>query len=95
MALMYNSNGMLQASQNLKTSATKLESIFKELEAAVDKAEQVYQSETATQLYTTFDKIKAQFPDFLDCVNNCSRYLSDTVAPAYQRLENEAASKVA
>ena len=67
----------------------------KEIIASVNKAKEAYQSETAEQLYAAFEKIKAQFPDFLDCVNNCSRYLSETVAPAYQRLENEAASKVA
>ena len=96
MALMYNSQGMLQAATDLKTSASNLDRILnQEIIASVNKAKEAYQSETAEQLYAAFEKIKAQFPDFLDCVNNCSRYLSETVAPAYQRLENEAASKVA
>ena len=95
MALKYNSQGMQEAATSLTNSAKKLQDIFKALEDDVKKAKQYYESDTATELYATFDKIKAQFPDFVDCVNNCSRYLSDTVAPAYQRLENEAASKVA
>ena len=95
MALKYNSVGMLQAAEDLKTAASNLDTILnQDLVASVGKAKNAYQSETAEELYLTFDKIKEKFPSFLEAVNNCSRYLSETVAPAYQKLENEAVSKV-
>ena len=54
----------------------------------------VYDSETASELYAAFDKMKAKFPDFIKSVTDCSNYLSNTVAPAYEKVETTASSKI-
>ena len=38
--------------------------------------------------------MKAKFPDFIKSVTDCSNYLNNTVAPAYEKVESTASSKI-
>ena len=53
-----------------------------------------YQSDASAQIVEAFNKVKAAGPAFQDAINQCSKYLTDTVAPAYEKLESSAKSKV-
>lgn len=95
MALTYNAQGCRQASENLKTSANELDRLLNtDLPVVINKIKNNYQSETANELYAMFDKMKAKFPEFIGAINNCSKYLSETVAPAYDRVEKTGSSKI-
>ena len=95
MALTFNSKGCKDAANDLTSAANKLDTILNnELNGIISKVKGIYDSETADELYAAFDKMKAKFPSFINSVNNCSKYLKDTVAPAYEDLERKAASKI-
>lgn len=95
MALTFNSQGCRDAAGSLKTSANTLDNLLNStLSAAISRAKSIYEGDAANELYAAFDKLKAKFPDFIESVNACSSYLSDRVAPAYEKLESTIASKV-
>ena len=58
------------------------------------KIDRTYLDEVFDELYAAFDKMKAKFPDFIKSVTDCSNYLSNTVAPAYEKVEATASSKI-
>lgn len=95
MAMTFSSQGCRTAANDLNSSAKNLDNILNtELTGIIGKVRGIYSSETADQLYAAFDQVKAKFPDFIKSVTDCSKYLNDTVAPAYEKVESTAASKI-
>lgn len=95
MALTFSSTGCREAASELKNTASKIDTILNnDLTSSIGKVKGAYQSESASELYTAFDKMKAKFPDFIEAVNDCAKYLNDTVAPAYEKLESTVSEKV-
>ena len=95
MAMTFSSQGCRAAASDLTKSANTLDSLLNsDLTGVINKVKNVYDSETASELYAAFDKMKAKFPDFIKSVTDCSNYLSNTVAPAYEKVEATASSKI-
>ncbi len=95
MAVTFSSQGCKQASSDLSGSANTLNTVLnQDLTNIIGQVKGVYDSETARQLYAAFDKMKEKFPDFIDAITDCSNYLENVVAPAYEKIESEAASKI-
>lgn len=95
MAMTFSSAGCREAAASLDNSSKTLDQILNtELNTVLNKTKTVYESETADELYATYDKMKAKFPEFIEAIKECSTYLSDTVAPAYEKVESTAASKI-
>ena len=95
MAMTFSSQGCRAAANDLTKAANSLNTILNsDLTGVIAKVKNVYDSETADELYAEFDKMKARFPDFIKSVTNCSKYLNDTVAPAYEKVESTASSKI-
>ena len=94
MAITFSSQGCKDAATNLNTSSQNLDSILNgDIVATMEKIKDIYDSKTASDLYNSFDTIKKKFPAFVQVVTNCSKYLSETVAPAYEAIEKKAAEK--
>lgn len=95
MAMTFSSEGCRAAANDLTKSANTLDNLLNdELTGIIGKVKEAYDSETASELYAAFDKMKAKFPDFIQSVNDCANYLSNTVAPAYEKVESTASSKI-
>ena len=95
MAMTFSSQGCRAAAQDLNSSARTLDTLLNsDLSGVINKVKNVYDSETASELYAAFDKMKAKFPDFIKSVTDCSNYLANTVAPAYEKVESTASSKI-
>ena len=95
MAMTFSSQGCRAAANDLNKSANTLESLLNsDLKIVIDNVKKVYDSEAASDLYDAFDKMKAKFPDFIKSVTDCSNYLNNTVAPAYEKVESTASSKI-
>ena len=95
MAMTFSSEGCRSAANELTKSANTIDALLNsDLTGVINKVKSVYDSETASELYAAFDKMKAKFPDFIKSVSDCSNYLSNTVAPAYEKVETTASSKI-
>ena len=95
MAMTFSSQGCRTAAGDLTKAANSLDTLLNsDLTGIINKVKNVYDSETASELYAAFDKMKAKFPDFIKSVSDCSNYLSNVVAPAYEKVENTASSKI-
>ena len=95
MAFTFSSQGARDAAASLDKSSRTLDQILNtDLNAVLNKTKTVYESETADELYAAYDQMKAKFPDFINAISECSKYLSETVAPAYEKVESTAASKI-
>lgn len=95
MAMTFSSQGCRDAATDLKNSGEKIDKILNtNLNQTIENVKAIYTSETATELYTLYAKMREKFPEFIRAINSCSTYLSDTVAPAYEKIEATAASKI-
>ena len=95
MAMTFSSQGCKSAADDLNKSANKLSDILNSrLTGKFNQIRQVYQSEAAEDVYAAFNKMKQEFPNFIKSVDECSKYLSETVAPTYEKLEKAVSSKV-
>ncbi len=95
MAMTFSSQGCRAAASDLTKSANTLDQLLNsDLTSVINRVRGLYQSETADELYAAFDKMKAKFPEFIKSVTDCSNYLSNTVAPAYEKVEATASSKI-
>ena len=82
-------------SEQLRSAKNKLNGLFEgDMESAVNAARNAYESETADEIFNSFNELKTKLPDFIKKLDNCSVYLSDVVAPAYEEAERKAASKL-
>lgn len=95
MAMTFSSQGCRAAAEDLTRASNTLDRILNtDLTGVIDRVKNVYDSETASELYAAFDQMKAKFPEFIQSVTDCSNYLSNTVAPAYEKVESTASSKI-
>ena len=95
MAMTFSSQGCRKAANDLSKSARTLDTILNtDLTSIISNTKNIYQSETASELYAFYDKMKARFPEFIRAINECSNYLTNTVAPAYEKVEATASSKI-
>lgn len=95
MAMTFSSQGCRAAANDLTKSANTLDQLLNsDLTNVINRVRGLYQSETANELYAAFDKMKAKFPEFIKSITDCSNYLSNTVAPAYEKIEATASSKI-
>lgn len=95
MAMTFSSQGCRTAANDLTKSANTLDQLLNsDLTNVINRVRGLYQSETANELYAAFDKTKAKFPEFIKSITDCSNYLSNTVAPAYEKIEATASSKI-
>lgn len=95
MAMTFDSVGCREAANELKNTASKIDTILNnDLTGSIGRVKDAYESDSANELYAAFDKMKAKFPDFIEAVNDCAKYLSDTVAPAYDKVEKAVSSKL-
>ena len=93
MALTFSSNGCRTAAQELDTAKTKLSNILNDdLTGIMGNVKKAYQSEGAEDIYKAFEQVKAKFPEFIKSVEDCSKYLKETVGPAYEKLEQKISS---
>lgn len=95
MALTFSSKGCITAADDLTAAKNRLNALLnQDLNDIMKNVKNAYESEGARDVYAAFDKVKEKFPLFLDSVNDCSRYLREVVAPAYENLEAKISSNV-
>ena len=82
-------------SSQLNNAKNQLNNLFEgELDSAIKNARAAYESETAEEIFRSFNELKSKMPDFIEKINNCAVYLYDVVAPAYEEAERKAANKL-
>ena len=94
MAFTFTSEGARQAAADLMESAGKIEEMLTTFQELINSINQNYQSEASQEIIDSFTKVRNKGPEFQQAVTELSKYLSDTVAPEYERVESTAASKV-
>lgn len=94
MAFKFTSGECNLAASNLNTSASKIGELLSEFENLINSVSENYHSEASSQIAEAFNSVKAKGPEFQQAISDCAKYLTDTVAPAYERLETTAKSKV-
>lgn len=95
MALTFSSKGCITAADELTAAKNKLDALLnQDLNDIMKNVKNAYQSEGANDVYYAFDKVKEKFPQFIQSVDECSKYLRETVAKAYEDLEAKISSNV-
>ena len=82
------------AAAELTNSANRIEEIVSDFEAEINSVNQNYQSEAATAIIDSINKVKNNIPAFKEAISDCSKYLTENVKPAYQNLEAQAKQQV-
>lgn len=94
MAFKFTSAECATAAEELNTSSERIGELIEEFNTLIDSVRNNYRSDASEKIVEAFNKIKQSGPAFQQSVADCSRYLTDTVAPAYEKLEKTAQSKV-
>lgn len=94
MAFKFTSADCNTAASELSNSATNIGKYIEEIDTLIQSVANNYQSDASADIVAAFKKVKDNGPAFQDAVNQCAKYLSDTVAPAYEKLEATAKSKI-
>ena len=94
MAFKFTSADCNTAAGELNTSASNIGQLIEQFGELIGSVQSNYQSDASAQIVAAFNKVKSVGPAFQDSINQCSKYLTDTVAPAYEKLESSAKSKV-
>ncbi len=94
MAFTFTSDGARKAATNLDDSANKIEELLDRLDNLTRRVKDNYDSEASQEILNSLEKLKSKGPEFKEAVSNCSHYLRDTVAPSYEKVENEAELRV-
>lgn len=94
MAFKFTSADCSTAANELNTSASNIGQLIEQFGELIGSVQGNYQSDASAQIVEAFNKVKSVGPAFQDAINQCSKYLTDTVAPAYEKLESSAKSKV-
>lgn len=94
MAFKFTSADCSTAANELNSSATNIGQYIERLGELIASVQGNYQSDASEQIASAFNKVKSVGPAFQDAISQCSKYLTDTVAPAYEKLESSAKSKV-
>ena len=94
MAFKFTSGECNTAASSLNNSASKIGELLEEFGNLISSVSDNYQSDASSQIAEAFNSIKARGPEFQQAISDWARYLTDTVAPAYEKLEATAKSKV-
>lgn len=94
MAFTFTSADCKTAASSLNDSVTHVGDMIARLESLIQSVGNNYQSEASTDIINSFNKVKEHGPEFQQAVSLCSKYLVETVAPAYEKLESTAQSKI-
>lgn len=92
--ILVDSNSIYNAAESLKKSANKIDGLLGDFEDLIQQVSNNYASETSTKVQNSFNKVKENGPEFKKAIDECSKYLSETVAPSYEKVENDAAEVV-
>lgn len=94
MAFKFTSADCNTAATELNTSAANIGQLIEQFGELIGSVQGNYQSDASAQIVAAFNKVKSVGPEFQEAITQCSKYLTDTVAPAYEKLETTAKSKV-
>lgn len=94
MAFKFTSQDCNAAANDLNTSASNIGSAIDVLGELINSVSNNYESDASAQIVEAFNAVKKNGPAFQEAVSQCSKYLTDTVAPAYEKLEATAKSKI-
>ena len=94
MAFKFTSSDCNSAANEMMNSSQNIGSMFDDLGRVINSVAGNYQSDASNQITEAFNKAKGKLPAFQDAVRDCSKYLTETVAPAYEKLEATAKAKV-
>lgn len=95
MALTFSSKGCITAADELTTAKNKLDALLNtDLVNIMNGVSRVYESEASADVMNAFKKVKDKFPQFIQSVDECSKYLRETVGPAYEKLEQKISQNV-
>ena len=94
MAFKFTASECSSAAESLKSSATKIGDKLAEFDTIIQAIFENYRSEGADQILETLNRVKARGPEFQTAIEECSKYLTDTVAPAYEKLEQNAQAQI-
>ncbi len=92
--ILVNSESIYKAAESLKASADKINSFLDDFEELIQQVRNNYASDTSEKVQASFNRVKEHGPEFKAAVDECSKYLSETVAPSYEKVENNAANVV-
>ena len=88
------SEDIYAAADSLQKSANHINTLLNEFEDLIHQVGSNYQSDSSTRVQTSFNKVKDNGPAFKQAVEDCSKYLSETVAPNYETVEKTTADYV-
>ncbi len=94
MAFKFTSGECNLAASSLQNSASKVGELLEEFGDLINSVSDNYHSDASNQIVDAFNNIKSRGPAFEQAITDCAKYLTDTVAPAYEKLETTAKSKV-
>ena len=94
MAFKFTTADCTTAANELNTSASNIGQLIDQFSELIGSVQGNYQSDASAQIVEAFNKVIEAGPAFQDSIRQCSKYLTDTVAPAYEKLESSAKSKV-
>ena len=94
MAFKVTSEECTSAAQSLENSAKKIEELVNTFDEELQSVQLNYESQASSDIAESYNKVKEFIPEFKAAISECSKYLINTVAPAYQKVEQDAQSKV-
>lgn len=94
MAFTFTTADCQTAASNLTSSASNFGTLIETMGELINSVSNNYQSDASQTIAESFRKVKEVGPQFQEAVNNCAKYLVETVAPAYEKLEATAKSKI-
>lgn len=94
MAFTFTTADCQAAASSLTSSASNFGTLIETMGDLINSVSGNYQSDASQSITEAFKKVKEVGPAFQDAVNNCAKYLTETVAPAYEKLEATAKSKI-
>jgi len=89
MALQYTTEGLSSAAENLVVSAKKINELTTSFDEVSTFIRNNYSSDDAAKLISAFDKVNGKGPDFEAAVSEFAKYITDTVIPAYSKVEQK------
>lgn len=94
MAFKFTSSDCYTAAEQLNNSSAKIGELLENFGNLINSVANNYQSDASTQIVEAFNKVKNNGPAFQQAIMDCSNYLTNEVAPSYERLESTAKSKI-
>ncbi len=94
MAFKFTSSECNTAASSLNDAASRIGTLLEDFGNLISSVSDNYRSDTSSQIAEAFNKVNARGPEFQQAISDCAKYLTDTVAPAYEKLEATAKSKI-